>query len=53
MLQSKAEVISIKEVEGSTIMGQPDYLDEEANEEQPNFNSQTTTSINKKTLQRY
>ena len=31
-------------------MGQPeDYLDEEAlNEEQPNFNSQTTTSINKK-----
>ena len=51
LLQSKAEVISIKEVEEViTIMGQPeDYLDEEAlNEEQPNFNSQTTTSINKK-----
>ena len=51
LLQSKAEVISIKEVEEViTIMGQPeDYLDEEGlNEEQPNFNSQTTTSINKK-----
>ena len=51
LLQSKAEVISLKEVEDViAIMGQPeDYLDEEAlNEEQPSFDSQSNTNINKK-----
>ena len=51
LLQSKAEVISLKEVEEViAIMGQPeDYLDEEAlNEEQPSFDSQSNTNINKK-----
>ena len=51
LLQSKAEVISLKEVEEVIgIMGQPeDYLDEEAlNEEQPGFNTQTNSNINKK-----
>lgn len=51
LLQSKAEVISLKEVdEVIAIMGQPeDYLDEEAlNEEQPSFDSQSNTNINKK-----
>lgn len=51
LLQSKAEVISLKEVEEVIgIMGQPeDYLDEEAlNEEQPGFNTQTNFNINKK-----
>ena len=51
LLQSKAEVISLKEVEEViAIMGQPeDYLDEEAlNEEQPSFDAQSNTNINKK-----
>ena len=51
LLQSKAEVISLKEVdEVIAIMGQPeDYLDEEAlNEEQTNFDTQSSTNTNKK-----
>jgi phage shock protein PspC (stress-responsive transcriptional regulator) len=51
LLQSKAEVISLKEVdEVIAIMGQPeDYLDEEAlNEEQPSFDTQSSTNTNKK-----
>lgn len=51
LLQSKTEVISLKEVdEVIAIMGQPeDYLDEEAlNEEQTSFDTQSSTNTNKK-----